>query len=270
MNDIPIINNYIKNKKSQKKLDELFYKPTGPFNSKYKWSVPTEQGIKNEVTKLKEEITRLVSETTQYKKRNDEKTGKMQIPKGELKTINKQIYDLHRLKPLDYETELVKQQRADHNKEIYMNKIYFDKLDIILNMATFISENKSINIRIPHTLFPSSSPTQHTNMNVCQLFGDDIKAKNLCEEKKLYNYDKELSVPTTQSSTSYDTDVEYDTRCLPLSEENIPQHKLKYRTKTIDDVEFKIPENQALYNRQIKDYLNSNEYYLNRFSDSYI
>jgi len=61
-----------------------------------------------------------------------------------------------------------------------------------------------------------------------------------------------------------------DDACVEVNNKNIPQHKLNSITKTIGDVKFKIPKNQQLYNRQIKKYLNSNDYYLNRFSDSYI
>jgi hypothetical protein len=273
MKDIPIINNYIKNKKSQKKLDELFNKPTGPFNSKYKWRDKWRDKTTktDEVAKLKAEIGKLERKTNKYKKLNDKKTKQIKPLKKKLENIEKEIYNKHRLKPLDYKTELVKQQRADHNKEIYMNKMYFDKLDIILTMAIYISNIKLIDNPIPTNLFTHSSTTQPTNMDVCQLFSDDDKAIHLCKEKQQYIYGANISVPTTQLSNRPVEEDEYDTQCIDeINNENIPQHKLKYRTKTIDGVEFKIPKNQALYNRQIKDYLNSNEYYLNRFSDSYI
>jgi hypothetical protein len=275
MNDIPIINNYIKNKKSQKKLDELFYKPTDPFNSKYKWRNKT--NTNNEVIKLKDEISILERQTDEYKKRNDEKTNKITKLKTKLETIDKEIYDKHRLKPIRYETELVKQQRADHNKEIYINKLYFDKLDIILTMAIYISNIKPIVNPIPHTLFIPSSTQQTTNSDKtsgCDLF-DDGEAKQLCEEKETYIYDAEVLVPTTQLSNLSVGDVSVDdgtdTQCINLiNNENIPRHNLKYKNENIGNNKFKIPKNHRLYNRQIQEYLNSNDYYLNNFSDSYI
>ena len=275
MNDIPIINNFIKNKKSQKKLDELFYKPTDPFNSKYKWRNKT--NTNNEVTKLKDEISILERQTDEYKKRNDEKTNKITKLKTKLEIIDKEIYDKHRLNPIRYETELVKQQRADHNKEIYINKLYFDKLDIILTMAIYISNIKQIVNPIPYTLFTPSSTQQTTNSDKtsgCDLF-DDNEAKQLCEEKETYIYDAEVLVPTSpQSYTISVEDTEEDgpdTQCINLiNNENIPRHNLKFKNKKIGGVKFKIPKNHRLYNRQIQEYLNSNDYYLNNFSDSYI
>jgi hypothetical protein len=286
MKDIPIINNYIKNKKSQKKFDELFYKPSGPFNSKYKLrnkNIFNKNIFNNDVNKIKEEISRLENDTKDYKKKNNEKTMEIKPLKKELKKIDEEIYDLHRLKPLDYETYLQKQQRAVHNKKIYMNKMYFDKLDIILTMAEYISNINPQIVNPISDLHRPSSTTQTTitdKISGCDLFDDDVKPRKLCEEKEKYIYDVNILVPTSKSSNlpvednmmSFQDVVSnvQDDACVEVNNKNIPQHKLNSITKTIGDVKFKIPKNQQLYNRQIKKYLNSNDYYLNRFSDSYI
>jgi hypothetical protein len=315
MKDIPIINNYIKNKKSQKKLDELFNKPIGPFNSKYNMRFDTNDIIKNEiktitdtinklkgenttvelnklkkklnslksldntkineVDQIKAEITRLESNTNDYKTLNNNKITEIKTLKEELEKIDKQIYDLHSQPQINCETELVKQQNADYNKEIYMNKMYFDKLDIILTMAEYISNIKDFD-KPAYLVNRFTYTVQTLGGSGCDIFIDN-RAKSLCYDKENYIYPE-----TNIEESSDDEDVvnanvvnyiDDDTNCnynIKINNETVEPPNIGIKSETIDSVEFKIPKNRRLYNRQIQEYLNSNDYYLNRFSDSYI